>query len=290
MNGLLIIDKEKDYTSRDIVNLVAKTFNTSRVGHTGTLDPIATGVLVIALGNALKIVDLITNEKKEYIATVKLGISTDTLDVTGNILKEEKNFSINKDILTKVLNSFLGKSIQEVPIYSAVKVNGKRLYEYARNGDYVELPKREIEIFDIELLNIEKDEFSFRVIVSKGTYIRSLIRDIGLKLNVSCCMKELRRTKQGKFDIKNSISIDKLKNKEYNLIPIIDVIDDFEIIKVDNFLKTKILNGRILDNRYKSKKIAFVDEEKNVLAFYQIYEKDNTKIKPIKVLGKINSI
>ena len=285
MNGLLVVNKEEGYTSRDVVNVISKKFNTSKVGHTGTLDPIATGVLVIAIGNGLKLVDQLTCDDKEYIATVKLGILTDTLDVTGNVIQHQKDYKIDKTELVKVLNSFLGNTIQEVPVYSAIKVDGKRLYEYARAGISVEIPKREIEIFDIELLELTEDEFMFRVKVSKGTYIRSLIRDIGKKIGIYCSMKKLNRVKQGKFSIENSYTLDDINNNKYELIPMIEAIDNFEIIEVDDFIKQKVLNGRILENRYNSEKIAFVDNENNLLALYKIYDKDNLKIKPIKVFN-----
>lgn len=145
MNGILLINKEKDYTSRDVVNIVSKCLNTKKVGHTGTLDPIATGVLVICVGKATKLVDYLTSTYKEYEAEIILGISTDTYDITGNILKEE-NVKIEKKEIEKVLNNMIGTYLQEVPIYSAVKIDGKKLYEYARENKEIELPKREVDI------------------------------------------------------------------------------------------------------------------------------------------------
>ena len=215
MDNIIVVNKDKDYTSRDVVNVIGKIFNTKKVGHTGTLDPLATGVLIVCMNKALKVVDLITASDKEYIAKVVLGIDTDTLDIIGNIINECKT-DVNVDMVKSVLNSFVGKSIQEVPKYSAVKVNGKKLYEYARNGIDVELPKSEIQIFDIELISdIDivdgHQEFSFRVKVSKGTYIRSLIRDIGVKLGCFACMKELTRTKQGKFSIYESYTLNDIR-------------------------------------------------------------------------------
>ena len=141
-DGIIIINKPKDYTSRDIVNIVSKHFNTKKVGHTGTLDPLATGVLVICVGKATKLVDYLTSTYKEYIAEFILGVETDTLDITGNVLKEEK-ISKSKEEIEKVLNNMIGEYVQEVPIYSAVKINGKKLYEYAREGIDIELSKRE---------------------------------------------------------------------------------------------------------------------------------------------------
>lgn len=284
MNGILLVNKEKDMTSRDVVNILSKKFNTGRIGHTGTLDPIATGVMGIAINDGLKIVDLLINDTKEYIATVKMGIDTDTLDVTGNVLNEVKDFNISEETLKEVLNTFLGKSIQEVPIYSALKVNGKRLYEYAREGKIVELPKREIEIFDIELLDYNNYSFKFRVSVSKGTYIRSLIRDIGKKINVPCVMMELQRTKQGSFNLKDSYTLDEIKNDKYEFISLKDSLSGYKFIEVDEYIENKIRNGRILENRYDEDIIVFINSNDEVLAIYQVYDKDNTKIKPIKVI------
>lgn len=286
MNGILIVNKEKDYTSRDIVNIVGKCLKTRKVGHTGTLDPMACGVLVLCMGKALKVVDLITSYNKEYIAKVRLGIDTDTLDITGNILNESK-VCVTKEEITKVLKSFLGKSIQEVPKYSAVKVNGKKLYEYARNNIEVELPKREIEIYDIELLSdIEKIngylEFSFRVCVSKGTYIRSLIRDIGHKLGTYACMSGLIRTKQGNFDINSSYTLEDIKNNNYKLLNIKDVLNIEKVIVKDDILK-KISNGAIIDKFFDGNMALILDDNGNEVGIYQIYDKDNTKVKPYKI-------
>ena len=282
MNGLIIIDKPKDYTSRDVVNIVGKQFKTKKAGHTGTLDPLATGVLVVAINDGLKIVNLLGNDTKEYIAEVKMGIETDTLDVTGNILKEENNYILDKEELKLVLDSFLGRSIQEVPIYSAVKINGKKLYEYARNNEEVELPKKEIEILEIELLEVSNDSFSFRVVVSKGTYIRSLIRDIGIKLNILCTMSNLRRTKVGVFSIMDSCKLEEL-DKTPRIINIEDALANYNKVKVDSYIENRIKNGSILENRYNCDIIVFINEEERVIAIYEVYSKDSSKIKPIKV-------
>lgn len=286
MDNIIVVNKDKDYTSRDVVNVIGKIFNTKKVGHTGTLDPLATGVLIICMNKALKVVDLITASDKEYIAKVVLGIDTDTLDITGNIINECKT-DVNVDMVKSVLNSFVGKSIQEVPKYSAVKVNGKKLYEYARNGIDVELPKREIQIFDIELISdIDivdgHQEFSFRVKVSKGTYIRSLIRDIGVKLGCFACMKELTRTKQGKFSIDESYTLNDIKNGNYKLLNIKDVIDIEKVVVSDNML-FKIKNGMILDKFFISDKALILDNNGNEIGIYKIYDKDSKKVKPDKI-------
>ena len=284
MNGLIVVNKDKNLTSRDVVNKVGRILGTKKIGHTGTLDPLATGVLVLALGEGLKLVNLLTSDKKEYIATVELGILTDTLDITGKVL-EKRDCSLNRDELITTLNSFIGKSIQEVPLYSAVKVNGKRLYEYARNNIQVELPKREIEVFSIELLEFKKNSFSFKVCVSKGTYIRSLIRDIGKKLNVFCTMKDLQRTRQGQFTIENSYTISEIEQGNYDLISFYEALSGYEMIEVDDYLANKIKNGHILENRYTNDKIVFVNKNKQVLAIYEVYKKDSKKMKPFKVFN-----
>ena len=286
MDNIIVVNKDKDYTSRDVVNVIGKIFNTKKVGHTGTLDPLATGVLIVCMNKALKVVDLITASDKEYIAKVVLGIDTDTLDITGNIINECKT-DVNVDMVKSVLNSFVGKSIQEVPKYSAVKVNGKKLYEYARNGIDIELPKREIQIFDIELISdIDivdgHQEFSFKVKVSKGTYIRSLIRDIGVKLGCFACMKELIRTKQGKFSIDKSYTLNDIKNGNYKLLNIKDVIDIEKVVVSDNML-FKIKNGMILDKFFISDKALILDNKGNEIGIYKTYDKDSEKVKPDKI-------
>lgn len=285
MHGLIIVNKEKDWTSRDVVNRVSKILDIPKAGHTGTLDPLATGVLVVAIGEAVKLVDSLTNETKEYIAEVECGTSTDTLDVLGNILEEKKDFVLKREKIEEVLNSFLGISIQEVPLYSSIKVNGKRLYEYARNGEEVELPKRDIEIYNIELLELKEKSFSFKVKVSKGTYIRSLIRDIGLKLNIPCCMKNLQRTKQGIYDIKDSHTLKDIENGNYKVISFYEILKDQPMVEVDEYIENKIRNGRILENRYKDDKIIFINKNKEVLALYEVYSQDKTKVKPTKVFN-----
>ena len=236
--------------------------------------------MVLCVGKATKLVELVTSNDKEYIAEVTLGIKTDTLDISGNILKQENIFLDKKDI-KKVIKSFIGKYNQEVPIYSAVKINGKKLYEYARNNEIIDLPKREVDIKNIELLSFDNNKFTFKCLVSKGTYIRSLIRDICNKLGVSGTMSKLTRTKQGKFNLEDCINIDDISVDK--LVDIKEVLD-ISKITVDDNLKNKILNGQILDNIYNSDKVLFVDINNSVLASYQEYQKDRNKIKPYAML------
>lgn len=285
-SGLLIIDKPSGYTSRDIVNMVGRFLNTKKVGHCGTLDPIATGVLVIAVNDALKILEFMSNDTKEYIATVKFGISTDTLDISGNILEQNKNYFLDVVKLNDVINSFKGKYFQEVPLYSSVKVNGKRLYKYAREKEAVLLPKKQVEIFEIELLSYNHEGFSFRTVVSKGTYIRSLIRDIGVKMNILCTMSNLRRIRQGIFSIDDAISLEDIENNRLKFIPIEKPLSMYHSEIIDGYLEKKILNGSILDNLYDKEIVVFKNKDHKALAIYKIYDKNKKKIKPIKVLKK----
>lgn len=207
MNGILFINKPEGLTSRDVVNKVSLIFQTKKVGHTGTLDPMATGVLVLCLGTYTKLVDKITAYEKEYMATMKLGIKTDTLDTTGHIL-ERKEVKISPEVIQQVFNTFPKEYTQTVPIYSAVKVRGKKLYEYAREKEEVALPTRKVEIKKLELLKIEKDEITFKALVSKGTYIRSLILDLAHQMNTVASMSKLVRTKQGDISLANCFSLE----------------------------------------------------------------------------------
>ena len=272
-NGILVINKDKGYTSRDVVNVISKLFGTKKVGHNGTLDPLATGVLVICLNRYTKLNELLASNEKEYITEVTLGIKTDTLDIEGNVL-EEKETVVNKEDLEKTLKKYETTYEQEVPIYSAVKVNGKKLYEYARSGEKVILPKKKVTIKKIELLKFKDNKFTFKCLVSKGTYIRSLIRDILNDLGVIGTMSNLTRTKQGVFDIENSYSLEDVRNGNYKLLFVKDVLD-IDKITVSDELKFKILNGNKVKGNY-SNKVLFLDEDGGELA---IYKKDNDDYK-----------
>lgn len=281
MNGVILINKPKGITSRDVVNEVCKILKTKKVGHTGTLDPIASGVLVVCVGKATKLVDIITSANKEYVSTVKLGLLTDTLDLDGEVLKKEK-VTIRKEELINVLNSFLGKYEQEVPIYSAVKVNGKKLYEYAREGKKVNLPKRMVEIKKIELINLTDEEYKFKVLVSKGTYIRSLICDINRKLNVIGVMSDLVRTKQGIFNIDDAYTLEDIKTGNYKMYTITDVLKNDNCVVINDKLFNSIKNGCIIDNIYGKEVVTFIYDNE-VVSIYKTYDKDKTKLKPFKM-------
>lgn len=253
MDGIIVVDKEKKYTSNDVVQIVKKTLK-EKTGHCGTLDPLATGVLPILVGKGTLCSKYLVNHDKVYTATIKLGIKTDTADSEGKIIEEkevDKNI-LKEENIKKVLKSFLGIKEQVPPIYSAIKLKGKKLYEYARNGESVEVPSRKIEIYEIKCLNInlKEKEVTYRVSCSKGTYIRTLCEDIAVKLGTVGYMKELRREKVGIFDLENAIKVDELKGENLNkeqiekkIITIEDLFKEKCQIKLDNKELRLLLNG-----------------------------------------------
>ena len=286
MNGILVINKPQNYTSRDIVNIVSKKLGTKKIGHTGTLDPLAEGVLVLTIGRALKISELLTSSQKEYIAQVILGYETDTLDITGKETK--KNYPlVSEAMVREVLHKMVGRHLQEVPIYSAVKIKGKKLYEYARNNIPVVLPKREIEIYDISLVGslsyVENNvEFTIKCKVSKGTYIRSLIRDIGYALGTYGTMKKLVRIRQGIFTIDKSYALEDIANRNYKLISIKEALPDMKCITLDNNLLKKIKNGQVLEPFFDEEMALLLDERGKEIAIYRQDEKK--KVRPYKMI------
>lgn len=285
MNGILIVDKEVGYTSRDVVNIISKELGTKKVGHTGTLDPMASGVLVVCVGKALKVSELITSYDKEYIARVRLGYETDTLDNEGIIVKSSEFREIIRDEILDTLNKFVGNIKQEVPKYSAIKVNGKKLYEYARNGIDVELPVKDVSIYSLELVSdIEYVngyyEFDIRCLVSKGTYIRSLVRDIGVNLGTYATMIGLRRIKQGKFDINESYTLDDVRNGKYKMLNISEVLDIGKVV-VDEDMAFRVKNGQVLDKFFDDDMVMVLNNNQDLLAIYE--QANDGKVKPWKV-------
>lgn len=281
MNGILAIYKEKVYTSRDIVNILSKELGTKKIGHTGTLDPMATGVLVVCIGSSLKLVELLTNHDKEYIAKIRLGVETDTLDITGNVLKEEEVRDISKEEVEEVVKKFIGKIQQEVPKYSAIKVNGKKLYEYARNGIEVKLPVREVEIYDLKLISdIKNNEFYIKCRVSKGTYIRSLVRDIGKALGTVATMVELERTKLDCFGLDDTYTLEDIQSGMYQLFSPEEVIR-LPKVTVDKEMEKKIKNGQVLKKFFDDDMVMVMNGDNQLIAIYQ--QKDDTLVKPYRM-------
>lgn len=261
MDGIILVNKEKDFTSHDVVSIVKK-ITESKVGHTGTLDPNATGVLPLLIGNATKISKYLINHDKEYEAVIQLGKKTTTADIEGEVIEEKEVPEKIYIECENILKSFIGKQKQTPPAYSAIKVNGKKLYSYAREGKKIEIKPRNIEIYNIELMNINKEEkqISFRVSCSKGTYIRSLCEDIADKLGTVGYMKDLKRTKVGDFEIKEAITIDELKEKfEKNdfsdVITIENIFKDMPKIELNENNIKQYLNGvKICVAEYKKSK------------------------------------
>lgn len=266
MNGIILIDKPKEYTSHDVVSII-KRISKEKVGHTGTLDPNATGVLPLLIGKATGISKYLINHDKTYIATLKLGLKTDTADIEGNIIEEKEVPELSEEIVIKSLNSMIGKQIQVPPMYSAIKVNGKKLYEYARQGKTVEIKGRNIEIYDMKLLelNLKEAEVIFEISCSKGTYIRTVCENVAEKLSTVGYMKELRRIKVGEFNIKDSIGIEEVKNNENLLEEKIITIEKFfenkEKIELNDKELQLFLNGVMLTKQ-------------NVEGLYRIYNND----------------
>ena len=275
MNGIIIINKPKGCTSHDIVCKVKKVFN-KKIGHTGTLDPMAEGVLPILVGKGTLLSKYLINHDKKYIVNLKLGMKTDTADSEGKVI-EEKEINqklLNIENINRILKSFIGKQQQIPPIYSAIKVNGKKLYEYARKGQEVKLKPREIEIYDINLISYsQKDkEIKFEVFCGKGTYIRSLCEDIATKFETVGYMKELKRIQVGNFKIEDSITIEELeKNKEDNnfinskIISIEKLFDKNNSIKLDNKRLEHFLNGVKITQKYENGIYKIYNEKNNFI-------------------------
>ena len=250
MDGIIIINKEKNWTSNDVVQKIKGKFH-EKVGHTGTLDPLATGVIPVLIGKGTLLSKYLVNHDKEYIATIKLGEKTSTGDLEGDVIEKHNvdDFILEENFVNSKLKKFVGIITQTPPIYSAIKVNGKKLYEYARKGQNIEIPKRNIEIYNIGLISISKKEYEIRYKVhcSKGTYIRSLWSDISKKLGTIGHMIELQRVQVGEFNISNSITLEQIQNNpnelEKYLITIEDIFKDKVNINLDNKKLQLFLNG-----------------------------------------------
>ena len=267
MNGIILIDKPKEYTSHDVVAIIKK-ISKEKVGHTGTLDPNATGVLPLLIGKATEISKYLINHDKTYIATLRLGQRTDTADIEGNIIEEKEIPELSEEVVIKALNSMIGKQVQVPPIYSAIKVNGKKLYEYAREGKIVEVKGRDIEIYDMKLLelNLKEAEIIFEISCSKGTYIRTVCEKVANKLNTVGYMKDLRRTRVGEFEIYNSIKIEDIKENP-------ELLKE-NIISIEKFYSNKKrieLNDKDLNLFLNGVKLTRNDTD----GIYRIYNRNN---------------
>ena len=300
MDGIFNIYKEKGFTSHDVVAIVRRTIYMKKVGHTGTLDPDAEGVLPVCVGKATKLSDVIMDGRKSYRAMLRLGMTTTTEDASGEVL-ETKEVDFNEDKIREVVASFIGKLEQVPPMYSAVKVNGKKLYELAREGKEIERKSRTIEVYDIRIRQfLPPDRVEIDVDCSKGTYIRTLCSDIGKALGCGGHMAELLRTRTGAFSLENAIKLDELKalaeqeKVETVLLTMEEALEDFPVVKVSEKSQKFLYNGGKIQERFLTEKPAVLTEgeivvtydyENNLVGLYEIKkEENNFYIKPYKML------
>lgn len=282
LNGIIIVNKEKDFTSHDVVAKLRGILKQKKIGHTGTLDPQAEGVLPVCLGNATKLCDILTDKKKEYVATLLLGVTTDTQDMTGAVQKEMQ-VTVQEDRVREVIGSFRGRSLQVPPMYSALKVNGKKLYELAREGKVVERGARPIEIYELEILSMELPEVRIRVSCSKGTYIRTLCADIGDRLGCGGCMKTLLRTKVEDFCIEDAYTLSQIEAIRDRgelgqvVIPVDQIFHRLKKVQIRPEFAAMVENGNTCPLRMLQDETAAVDGERFLMyhsngMFYGIYE------------------
>lgn len=265
MNGIFLINKEANWTSFDICAKVKRLFNTKKVGHSGTLDPFAEGLMIVCLGQATKIIPFLEHYNKTYLATIKLGEETDTLDNTGNIIDKKDVLNYSLEEIKNILNSFLGKSQQIPPMFSALKHDGVPLYSLAREGIEIERKPRNIEIFSIELIEYNKPFLTFKCKVSKGTYIRTLAKDIAIKLSTVGHLVKLIRTNIDKFDLNMAKKVNELTINDS--ISIVEMLTLPTLI-VDNEIEKKIRNGNKLSLHGKNM-LLLINEKNEALAIYE---------------------
>lgn len=246
MNGIIIVNKPQGFTSQDVVSKIKKILNEKKAGHTGTLDPLATGVLPVLLGNSTKLSKYLIEHDKTYVAKIHLGQKTETGDNEGKVIEEKGVLELSVSKVEDILNSFLGKQKQLPPMYSAIKVNGKKLYEYARNGETADIPEREIEVYSISLISFVNNEIEFEAKVSKGTYIRTLCEDIAKALGTVGFMTKLQRTVVDRFKIEDSYTFEQIEKGEYKLWTMEEIFKDLPKLNLNSRKKELFLNGVML--------------------------------------------
>ena len=292
INGVINVYKEPGYTSFDMVARLRKIFRQKKIGHTGTLDPNASGVLPVCLGNATKVCDMLTDKDKTYVTVMQLGIATDTQDITGNII-ERADVNINPSLVKSVAESFIGEYMQIPPMYSALKVNGKKLYELAREGVTVERKARPVTIYDIKIKDITLPYVTMEVSCSKGTYIRTLCDDIGRRLGCFGCVKELTRTYAAGFRIENSLKLDEIEKLvvtgdiKKHIVELPCLFDDCGMIVLKPFADRLAYNG----NKIVQSDIDYINTVENkdyrlyasTKTFVGIYKKFDGEYKPVKM-------
>ena len=280
INGVINVYKERGYTSHDVVARLRGILKQKKIGHTGTLDPEAEGVLPVCLGNGTKLCDMLTDKRKEYVAEFLFGVSTDTQDMTGTIVSE-KEVNITEEEAKEAILSFLGEYAQIPPMYSACKVNGKRLYELAREGKEVERKSRRVTIYELEILAMNLPEVKIRVLCSKGTYIRTLCHDIGEKLGCGAAMKTLLRTRVERFSLENAKKLDEIESLmkagdiDRTVTSVEEMFSGLPAITVKEAFKGAVQNGNPLFLRQITGKTGWTDGEQVRVycdkKFYGIY-------------------
>ena len=266
MDGIILVNKPSGITSHDAVLKVRRALHIDKIGHTGTLDPLASGLMIMTVGKATKILPFLSHHKKEYICTVKFGLRSDTLDSEGEILEQKAINHFTEKEAVEALNSFLGKSQQIPPMYSAKKVNGVPLYKMARNDKEIERKPIDIEISEIELLDLKEDEMTYRAIVSTGTYIRTLSQDIAEKLDNICIMTALKRTQIDRFSLDQADSIESFNEGNYHLYDIYDVLSDYPYIEYQDI--NDVYNGKRIKLDCNDETVMITDKGKVVAAYY----------------------
>jgi tRNA pseudouridine55 synthase len=296
MDGIIVIKKEKGYTSHDVVAKLRGILHMKKIGHTGTLDPQAEGVLPVALGKATRLVDMLIDKEKTYEAVIRLGIDTDTQDMTGEIQKETK-VTVTETEVKEAVMSFVGEQMQIPPMYSALKVNGKKLYELAREGKTIERKARPVTLYELKILKMDLPRVSIAITCSKGTYIRSLCRDIGEKLGCGGCMEELIRTRVGHFQIENALTLSQVEAlmKQDRILEVIEPTDrvfaacpavyageqDRKLVHNGNPVSEA---GLALDDSMKKpgQWLRLYDDQEEFIGIYQ-YDAGKKRIKPVKM-------
>ena len=293
IHGVINIHKEKGYTSHDVVAKLRGIVGQKKIGHTGTLDPDATGVLPVCLGKATKLCDMLTDKNKTYETVMLLGKVTDTQDISGTVLSEPATDMLNEETVKTAILSFVGDYMQVPPMYSALKVNGKKLYELAREGVEVERKARPVTILDIEIKEINLPRVRMEVFCSKGTYIRTLCHDIGEKLGCGACMEELIRTRVSRFNLEDSLTLSQVQelkeagNLDKILVPIDEMFSDYEAITLKEEFMSFVYNGNTFMPKHVKKFIELVDgkmvrvydDKGNFIAIYKfIKDKYSFKI------------
>ena len=248
MTGILIVDKPEGWTSQDVAAKLRGVYHERRVGHGGTLDPMATGVLPVFLGRATRAVPFFESAEKEYVAEIRFGIVTDTQDTTGRIL-EEHPANVDTETVRQALAAMVGPQLQTPPMYSAVKVGGKKLYELARQGKEVERKARPIELKEMELLSCDRDRAAFRVLCTKGTYVRTICHDLGQRLGCGGCMSALRRTRAGVYGIGRAFTMEQILAGEAEILPVDSLFASFPAVTLTEAEERLCRNGNAFRRR-----------------------------------------